>query len=99
MNKVLCFEVGMEMETEHIVYQGLLLKFYHYLGKNGNRNSKHGNDNGFNRFSDLPFWYGTHLSTVFCLYISHTPVFLCYFNISVYMCVQLVWVVKHVCQF
>jgi hypothetical protein len=33
MNKVLCFEVGMKMETEHIVYQGLLLKLYHYLGK------------------------------------------------------------------
>jgi len=34
----------MKTETEHIVYQGLLLKFYHYLGKNGNgnRNSKHG---------------------------------------------------------
>ena len=46
------------------------MKFYRVLGKNGNGNgnSKHGNDNGFYRFSDLPFWYGTHPSTVFWLY-------------------------------
>jgi hypothetical protein len=75
MNKVLCFEVGMKMETEHIVYQGLLLKLYHYLGKNGNRNSKHGNDNGFNRFSDLPFLvWNTPVDHFLPIYIPHSRI-------------------------